>query len=240
MPPGGDGADAVVTRPTTAMLVDRRSQADVARQAEQLRDALEPWSQPVSQGASAAPARSAGAPGIGARPGTPAPSGDQRASARPGHARRRAEPRPRIRGRELRPGGDVHGARRCRRRHRSARTSRRGGARRRRVPRAAGFARRVRLVPRRDRERRGSHGARRRTKGTDASGPCWGAARPREAYVAPIESGGHVAALLYADNLPGARRSGTRPCSRSCCTRPAWCSTARSWSAPWRRPSAAH
>jgi hypothetical protein len=29
-----------------------------------------------------------------------------------------------------------------------------------------------------------------------------GAATPREAYVGPIESGGHVVALVYADNLP--------------------------------------
>jgi hypothetical protein len=29
-----------------------------------------------------------------------------------------------------------------------------------------------------------------------------GAAAPREAYAAPIESGGHVVALIYADNLP--------------------------------------
>ena len=29
-----------------------------------------------------------------------------------------------------------------------------------------------------------------------------GAAAPREAYAAPIESGGHVVALVYADNLP--------------------------------------
>ena len=30
-----------------------------------------------------------------------------------------------------------------------------------------------------------------------------GTETPAEAYIAPIESGGHVAALLYADNLPG-------------------------------------
>jgi hypothetical protein len=29
-----------------------------------------------------------------------------------------------------------------------------------------------------------------------------GAAAPREAYAAPIESGGRVVALVYADNLP--------------------------------------
>jgi hypothetical protein len=33
-----------------------------------------------------------------------------------------------------------------------------------------------------------------------------GNAHPREIYVAPIESGGRVAAILYADNLPGPRR----------------------------------
>jgi hypothetical protein len=33
-----------------------------------------------------------------------------------------------------------------------------------------------------------------------------GNAHPRELYVAPIESGGHVAAILYADNLPGGGR----------------------------------
>ena len=30
-----------------------------------------------------------------------------------------------------------------------------------------------------------------------------GNAIPEEAYVAPIESGDHVIALIYADNLPG-------------------------------------
>ena len=35
-----------------------------------------------------------------------------------------------------------------------------------------------------------------------------GAAPPKEAYVAPIESGGRVAALLYADNLPDDRPIG--------------------------------
>jgi hypothetical protein len=30
-----------------------------------------------------------------------------------------------------------------------------------------------------------------------------GNAIPEEAYVAPIESGDHVVALVYADNLPG-------------------------------------
>jgi hypothetical protein len=62
MPAGAADADAIVTRPTTAMLVGRRSQAEVAQQAEQLQDALEPWSQPVSREARAAPARSAAPP----------------------------------------------------------------------------------------------------------------------------------------------------------------------------------
>ena len=35
-----------------------------------------------------------------------------------------------------------------------------------------------------------------------------GGGSPEEAYLAPIESGGEVAAILYADNLPGASSVG--------------------------------
>ena len=66
-----------------------------------------------------------------------------------------------------------------------------------------------------------------------------GNALPREAYVAPIESGERVVALLYADNLPGDGPLGDTGPSRWCSTRPASCSTARSSSERWLRSSRA-
>jgi hypothetical protein len=201
MPAGGDGADAVVTRPTTTMLVDRRSQADVARQAEELRDALEPWSQPVSQGAPAAPSRSA-APA----PSAPAPE-----------LQRLREISARLR--DPATHGDVlnlvleFAAESFRRVAMfMLRDDLAIGIAQRGLPAAGGPGdeefRELRVSLdepawfRAAIESGEAHTAPPQDEGDRRLWALLGNSAPGEAYLAPIESGGHVAALLYADNLP--------------------------------------
>jgi len=201
MPPGADGADAIVTRPTTGMLVDRRSQAEVARQAEQLRDALESWSQPVSQGAPAAPARSAAPPTsapvpglqrlreISARLRDPATRGDvlnlvlefaAESFGRVAMFMVRDDLAVGIAQRGLSvaggPGDDEF---------RELRVL---------LDEPAWFRTAI--------ESGEAHTAPPQNEGDRRLWAMLGSSAPGEAHLAPIESGGHVAALLYADNLP--------------------------------------
>jgi hypothetical protein len=201
MPPGGDGADAVVTRPTIAMLVDRRSQVDVARQAEQLRDSLEPWSQPLSQGASAAPARSAAPPASAPAPGLqrlreisvrlrdPATRGDvlnlvldfaAESFGRVAMFMVRDDVAVGIAQRGLPASGGPGDDEFCELR----------------VPldESAWFRAAI--------ESGEAHTAAPQDEGDRRLWAMLGSSAPGEAHLAPIESGGHVAALLYADNLP--------------------------------------
>ncbi len=201
MPLGADGADAVVTRPTTGMLVDRRSQAEVAQQAEQLRDALESWSQPVSQGAPAAHARSAAPPASAPAPGLqrlreisarlrdPATRGDvlnlvlefaAESFGRVAMFMVRDDVAVGIAQRGLPaaggPGDDEF---------RELRVS---------LDEPAWFRAAI--------ESGEAHTAPPQDEGDRRLWAMLGRSAPGEAHLAPIESGGHVAALLYADNLP--------------------------------------
>ena len=56
------------------------------------------------------------------------------------------------------------------------------------------------------------------TRATAPGACCSADAIPSEAYVAPIESGGRVVALLYADNLPGDRAARRHGCARGACS----------------------
>ncbi|MBW1687698.1 MAG: DUF4388 domain-containing protein [Deltaproteobacteria bacterium] len=201
MPLGADGADAIVTRPTTGMLVDRRSQAEVAQQAEQLRDALELWSQPVCQGAPAVPARSAALPASAPAPGLqrlreisarlrdPATRGDvltlvlefaAESFGRVAMFMVRDDVAVGIAQRGLPaaggPGDDEF---------RELRVS---------LDEPAWFRAAI--------ESGEAHTAPPQDEGDRRLWAMLGRSAPGEAHLAPIESGGHVAALLYADNLP--------------------------------------
>jgi hypothetical protein len=201
MPAAADDADAIVTRPTTAMLVDRRSQSDVARQAEQFRGELEPWSQPASRGAPAAPARS-GAPPTSA----PAP-GLQR--LREISARLRD---PATRGDVLNLVLEFAAESFSRVAMFMVRDDVAVGIAQRGLPAAGGpgddeFCElRVSLDEpawfRAAIESGEAHTAAPQGEGDRRLWALLGRSAPGEAYLAPIESGGHVAALLYADNLP--------------------------------------
>jgi hypothetical protein len=201
LPSGGDGADAVVTRPTTAMLVDRRSQADVARQAEQFRDALDPWSEPVAQGTPAAPARSAAPP-------TSAPAPELQ-RLREISARLRD---PATRGDVLNLVLEFAAESFGRVAMFMVRDDVAVGIAQRGLPAAGGpgddeFCElRVSLEePAWFRAAIESGEACTAAPQDEGDRRLWallGHSAPGEAYLAPIESGGHVAALLYADNLP--------------------------------------
>jgi hypothetical protein len=201
MPPDGDGADAVVTRPKTAMLVDRRSQADVARQAEKLRDALEPWSRSLSQGALAAPARSGVPPAsasapelqrlreISARLCDPATRGDVLNLVLEFAADRfrrvamfmvRDDVAVGIAQRGLPAAGGPGDDEFC-----ELRVS---------LDESAWFRAAVQSGE--------AHTAAPQDEGDQRLWALLRRSAPGEAYLASIESGGHVVALLYADNLP--------------------------------------
>jgi len=191
---GLDAADAVVTRPSLSVLVDRRRHAELQRAADALRSALEPWT-----GRSAA-----------AHQASHTPSAPQLERLRAISDRLRD---PATLGDVLRLVLEFAGESFARvamfmvRDHEAVGIAQRGlseaGG-----PDDAGF--RELVVPLAEPawfRRVLESGAAQRCGPSDAGdrrlAERLGRALPGEAYVAPIESGGRVAALLYADNLPG-------------------------------------
>ena len=81
----------------------------------------------------------------------------------------------------------------------------RGRPRRRRAAGAVHARERLGVAARRDRDRRSACAPRLRTPGDHRLAAMLGSGIPKQAYVAPIDSGGRVAALLYADDLPQAK-----------------------------------
>jgi hypothetical protein len=200
-PAGSEGADAILTRPTTSMLVDRRSEADVAQHAEQLREAIEPWSRSVCRGAPPAPARTA------ARPSPPPPSELERLRQISAHLRD-----PATRGEVLNLVLEYAAESFGRVAMFMVRDVVAVGIAQRGLSAAGGPGDEAfcELEVSLDEpawfrtaiESGEAHTAPPRDEGDRRLWALLGASAPREAYLAPIESGGRVAALLYADNLP--------------------------------------
>lgn len=191
-PTGADAADAVLTRPTTARLMARSAARKREEAAQKLREQLQPWAERCVRAEASQPDRAKSAGAVEA------------ASAGPRAPSTRIDVLNRVL--EF-----------------AAETFSRVAMFMLRDDEAVGIAQ-VGLA------RAGGPGDEQiRELTVDSRGPCWfrtvtetrqalrsppvdesdfqlvgrlGTAAPSEAYVAPIESGGRVVALLYADNLP--------------------------------------
>ena len=201
LPPGVDAADAVMHRPSRAALSDRRKQAEVAASVEQLRRELRGWA-----------GGTAGAPS--GKPRTqsaqPAPMGQELQRLKQVSRRLRD---PANRGDVLNVVLDFAAETFGRVAMFMVRDDLAVGIAQRRLPEAGGpddeDFRELRIAVaepawfRKVFETGEAHSAVPSGSGDAHLVELLGGQAPERAYVAPIESGGRLAALLYADNLPG-------------------------------------
>ncbi len=201
LPPGVDAADTVMHRPSRAALSDRRKQAEVAASVEQLRRELRGW---------------AGGTG-GAPSGKPRTQSTQPAPMGQGLQRLKQVSRrlrdPANRGDVLNVVLDFAAETFGRVAMFMVRDDLAVGIAQRRLPEAGGpddeDFRELRIAVaepawfRKVFETGEAHCAVPSGSGDAHLVELLGGQAPERAYVAPIESGGRLAALLYADNLPG-------------------------------------
>jgi len=200
-PPGVDAADAIMRRPASAALIDRRRHAEVAASGEQLRRELRGW----VRGAGLAPSR---------KPRTPSSqsaSTGQELQLLKQVSRRLRDPA--NRGDVLNVVLDFAAETFGRVAMFMVRDDLAVGIAQRRLPEAGGpddeDFRELRIALdqpawfRKVLETGEAHCAVPSGSGDAQLVELLGGQTPERAYVAPIESGGRLAALLYADNLPG-------------------------------------
>jgi hypothetical protein len=201
LPPGVDAADSIMRRPVSAAFIDRRRHAEVAASVEQLRRELRGWA-----GGTGLP--SSGKPRAQSTEPAPTDQGLQRLEQVTRQLRD-----PANRGDVLNVVLDFAAETFARVAMFMVRDDLAVGIAQRRLPEAGGpdneDFRELRIAVdqpawfRKVFETGEAHCAGPSGSGDARLVELLGGQTPERAYVAPIESGGRLAALLYADNLPG-------------------------------------